>query len=94
MKYHYIAVTVMQDRNENFLTGRTSPEANPGYYSYVVKCSENDNIIAKLNYIGGLQTANIFTTKKRAEEVASYWNERYKANGKYLFDIAVKEVPA
>lgn len=46
----------------------------------------NDNLLPKLDRIGGLIHANICPTKKRAEEVAEFWNASYKANGTYFFD--------
>ena len=94
MKYTYIAVTVKQDRNERIFTGRTNPEENPGFYSYVIKCSENENIVSKLGAIGGLQYANIFQAKKRAAEVVTLWNECHKLNGQYLFDTEWEEARA
>lgn len=39
-----------------------------------------------LDHIGGLVSANIFPTKKRAREVADYWNRRFMENGTYFFD--------
>ena len=86
MKHFYFAVTVEQDRNESVLTERTGPEYKPGYYSYIVKCSENDNIKAKLEIVGGLLHANICPTKKAAETLVNHWNACHKANGTYLFD--------
>lgn len=86
MKYAYIAVTVKQDRNANAFESPTSKNPNFGYYSYVVKCSEEENIVFKLNCIGGLQCANIFQSKKRAAEVVEHWNACHKINGQYLFD--------
>ena len=86
MKYFYLAVTIEQDRNENIFTERTNPENNPGYYAYVLKCSESDNIKSVLERIGGLLHANITPTKKQAAEIVTYWNACYKANGTYLFD--------
>ncbi|MBE6547840.1 MAG: hypothetical protein E7667_03035 [Ruminococcaceae bacterium] len=86
MKHFYFAVTVEQDINESILTERTNPEYKPGYYSYIVKCSESDNIKAKFESIGGLKSANLCPTKKRAEFLVNHWNACYKANGTYLFD--------
>ena len=86
MKYFYIAVTIEQDRNENIFKERTNPEYNAGYYSYVIKCTERENIKSTLDAIGGLLHANIYPTKKRAAEVVECWNATYKANKKYLFD--------
>ena len=84
--YFYIAVTVKQDRNANIFVPNPTAEPNPGYYAYVVKCSESDNLKSKLDSIGGLLYANIYHTKKRAAEVVNHWNAAYKANGEYLFN--------
>ena len=86
MKRFYITVTVMQDRNESIFTGRLSEEYNPGFYAYVISCTSSDNLQYRLNTIGGLQSANIFPTRKEAKAVAECWNDAYKANGRYLFD--------
>lgn len=86
MANFYIAVTVKQDRNETTFTERTNPEYNPGYYAFVVRCSENDNLLHKLDCIGGLVHANICPTKKRAAEVVQHWNDCYRKNGTYFFD--------
>ena len=85
-KYYYLAVTVKQDRNESIFTNEPPKEPNPGFYSYVIKCTESDNLKSKLDAIGGLQAVNICPTKKRAAELVEYWNKGFKANGTYLFD--------
>ena len=85
MKRFYIAVTIEQDRNERTFSERIAPEYNPGYCAFVVPVSEQDNLKSVLDSIGGIQHANIFPTKKAAEEVARYWNDGYKANGTYFF---------
>lgn len=87
MANFYIVVTVKQDRNESIFEERKTAEYNPGYYAYVVKCSESDNLKSVLARIGGLIHANIYSTKKKASEVVSLWNDGYKANGTYLFDV-------
>lgn len=92
MANFYIVVAVKQDRNETTFTERTNPEYNPGYYAFVVRCSENDNLLHKLDCIGGLIHANICPTKKRAEEVAEFWNNSYKANGTYFFSVKGESV--
>lgn len=92
MANFYIAVAVKQDRNETTFTERTNPEYNPGYCAFVVRCSENDNLLHKLGCIGGLIHANICPTKKRAEEVAEFWNNSYKANGTYFFSVKGESV--
>ena len=86
MKNFYIAVTVQQDRNETIFTKRINSEPNIGYYAYVVKCSEQDNIKSILGMIGGLLYANIYPTKKKASEIPASWNDGYKANGTYFFN--------
>ena len=47
---------------------------------------ECDTLASVLDHIGGLVSANIFPTKKRAREVADYWNRRFMENGTYFFD--------
>ena len=86
MKHFYIAVSVEQDRNETTFTDRKSPEYNPGNYAYIVICTANDNLKAVLERIGGLTHANIYPTKKQAEDIVNHWNACYQANGSYLFD--------
>lgn len=86
MKYFYIAITIKQDRNENIFTGRTPPEYSPGYYSYIIKCTQSENIKCTLEKIGGLISANIYPTKKQAADTVARWNSAYKANNEYLFD--------
>lgn len=86
MAYFYIAVQVRQDRNERVFTPRPSPECDPGYYADVIRCAESDNLASVLDHIGGLVSANICPTKKRAREVADYWNRRFMKNGTYFFD--------
>ena len=92
MANFYIAVSVKQDRNETTFAERKNPEYNPGYYAFVIHCSENDNLLHKLDCIGGLIHANICPTKKRAEEVAEFWNSSYKANGTYFFSVKGESV--
>ena len=86
MKYFYIVVTVQQDRNENIFTPRETDEINPGFYAYLIKCTESDNLKSVLERVGGLLHANIYPTKKKAAAVVEAWNSSYKANGTYLFD--------
>ena len=51
MANFYIAVSVKQDRNETTFTERKNPEYNPGYYAFVIRCSENDNLLHSLDCI-------------------------------------------
>ncbi len=86
MKHYYLAVTVKGDKNESIFTEEPAKEPNPGYYAYVVKCSESDNLKCVLERIGGLLHANIAPSKKAACEWVTEWNNAYRANGTYLFD--------
>ena len=70
MKRNFIAITV---------------EENQRFYAYVIPVSSNDNLLSKLE-LKGILHANIYETKKRAEEVVKSWNEAYFKNGTYLFD--------
>lgn len=70
MKYFYFAVQIKE---------------NEKYYAYVIKTSEYENLVS-LFKIKGIVSANIFETKKHADEVVNAWNNGYKTNGKYLFD--------
>lgn len=81
----YMAVTVRQDRNESIFEGKKG-EYNPGYYSYIIPVNESLNIKSSLDAVGGLVSANIYPTRKRAAEVVNAWNDGYKAAGLYLFD--------
>lgn len=86
MKKFYIAVTVRQNKNDMILQDQTTPEYKPGYYAYIIPCTEQDNIKTRLENVGGLLHANIYATKKRAAEIVNAWNATYKANGMFLFD--------
>lgn len=70
MKYFYIVVTVYE---------------NEKYYSYAIKVSENDNLLAKLK-IKGIINANICHTKKEAYNLVERWRDIYKKAGTYMFD--------
>lgn len=83
--YIYLAYTAEQDKNETIFAERKTPEYCPGYYADVLRVSSDNNILSALGAIGGLKSANAFTSRKQAEEVAEFWNECYKRNGTYLF---------
>jgi hypothetical protein len=86
MKIFYIALTVKQNKNYTVFTDQESTAYNPGYYAYIIKCTESDNLCSVLGRVGGLLHANICPTKKRAAEIVTTWNNNYKENGTYLFD--------
>lgn len=71
MKNFYIAVQIKEDDK---------------YYAYIVKASNNDNILSKLE-IKNIITANICQSKKEAESWVKCWNDSYKANNRYMFDL-------
>lgn len=83
--YIYVAYTAEQDKNETVFVNHKLPEYRPGYYAAVIRVSSDDNILTTLSAVGGLKSANAYTSKKRAEEVAELWNECYKRNGTYLY---------
>lgn len=70
MKYFYIAVQIKE--NEKF-------------YAFVQKVHTGYNLTT-LSNIPNIASANILPTKKRAYEVADYWNACFKRNGTYLFN--------
>lgn len=84
-EHFYIAYTAQQDRNRAAFTERTNPDPNPGYYAGVLRVGSNENLCSLLASIGGLKFANIYPTKKKAAEIAQFWNDGYKANGTYFF---------
>ena len=69
---------------KNFYVAMQITENNKNY-AYVIKVSENDNLLSKLK-IPNIKATNIFPTKKRAYDVAEHWNACFKANGTYYFD--------
>lgn len=84
MANFYIAVSVIGNRNAIFAP-EEHKEARPGYYAYVLKVNEGDNIKARLASIGGLITANVYPSRKKCVEVVTAWNDGYKASGEYLY---------
>ncbi len=69
MKYFHIAVTIKEGEK---------------FYSYGIKVSESDNLLSKLK-IDNIIWANIYHTKKRAEEVVKMWNDAFTKNGTSLY---------
>lgn len=69
MKYFHIAVTIKEDEK---------------LYSYCIKVAESDNLLSKLK-IKNIIWANIYHTKKRAEEVVNMWNDGFIKNGTSLY---------
>ena len=60
-------------------------EDNGKICAFVIKASINDNLKYLFNGYKNLISINACPTEKRAEELANFWNECYKANGTYMF---------
>ena len=60
-------------------------EENGKTFAYVVEISSSENIFHSLARIKNADFGNIFTTRKRAAEVAAFWNDCADRNGVYLF---------
>lgn len=71
MKNYYFAVTVTED-------GKNC--------AYVIKASESENLLCVFQRVKNATAINLFPTKKKAAEIADYWNECFKNNGTYIFD--------
>ena len=56
------------------------------YLSFVLCVRNSDNLLSALN-IKDIQNANICSSKKLAYELSDYWNECYKINGTYLYQV-------
>lgn len=56
---------------------------NKKYYAYIIPVTSMDNILCKTPH--RCIHANIYRTKKRAEEIVRSWNEAYWTNGTYMF---------
>jgi hypothetical protein len=57
---------------------------NEKRYAYVIKTTDNNNLLSVLN-VKGIITANIWS-KTDAYKAVEYWNEQFKKNGTYMFD--------
>lgn len=57
------------------------------YCAFTISADESDNLLHVFNTYGRLSHINAFPTKKRAEEVAAYWNDCYKKNGTYALEV-------
>lgn len=63
-----------------------SVSENGKNYAYALRFGANSNLVSVLSRIANLVSANVCDTWTAAKEIASEWNEAYKANGAYLFD--------
>lgn len=64
-----------------------SVSENGKMYAWAFKVAACQNLVDVLASIKNLVTANVCDTMKAAKETASAWNEAYKRNGSYLFDV-------
>ena len=62
-----------------------SAQLDGKYWAGTMTVSSNDNIMNISQRIAGMQTANLCTTRKAAEELADYWNECFKRNGTSIY---------
>lgn len=56
-------------------------------FSYCMQIHGSCNLVGQFD---GLKTVNACATRKEAEEVAGFWNECAKKNGKYMYDENVR----
>lgn len=56
---------------------------NEKNYAYVVKTTDNNNLLSVLD-IKGITSANIWN-KTEAYKTVDFWNENFKKNGTYLY---------
>jgi hypothetical protein len=55
-------------------------------FAYVVEISSSENIFHSLARIKNADFGSIFTTRKKAAEVAAFWNDCAARNGVYKFE--------
>lgn len=69
---------------KNFYIAGTRKTNLGKYYAVVLKVGDCENIVSRLE-AERLLYAHICPTKRKAEELADFWNESYKKNGSYAF---------
>lgn len=82
MKRFYYAVTVNYTGDRHYYEP-SEDLTKEKYCSFVVSATEADNLLFSFYKWGKVMHVNAFATKKRAEEVAAFWNDCYKNNGTY-----------
>ena len=75
MKYMYVAASSHEDGKN---------------YAHIIKASESDNLLAILKKYKNLKACNICSSKWKAEDTVSMWNESYKTNGTFGFIVLQK----
>lgn len=71
MKNTYISVTI---------------EKSGKRCAFAIAVSPSDNLLHALD-IAGISAANICQSKREAQEIAQAWNDSYRANGSYLWEV-------
>lgn len=82
MKHFYIVADCDYTGNRNYYRPGENQDAQK-YCAFVITATQGDNLMRRLGVIGGLRSATLCETKKAAEAVAFFRNERYKADGTY-----------
>lgn len=59
-------------------------EENGKYCAIVVQATDSDNLYSKLK-IKNAVSANLYPTKKQAEEIVRMWNDDFMQNGTYMY---------
>ena len=54
------------------------------HYASVIRTAEYRNLLVDID-VKNIVSADICPSKKKAEELAEFWNECYRKNGTYLF---------
>ena len=54
-------------------------------YAFVEVFKAGENLVRKLDIIGGLVSATICETRKQADDLVSDWNRAFRENGIYAF---------
>lgn len=74
---------MMTKKNKTWLA--VTVTENGKNYAYAVSAFGSDNLCSVLGRISGLECAHICTSKKNASDLATFWNDCFKANGSYMF---------
>ena len=62
-----------------------SSSENGRHYAHVIAISDQNNFLALLKHFKNLKVCIPCATKKRADEITSFWNDSYKKNGTFEF---------
>lgn len=82
MKHFYYVVSVDYTGDKHYYKPGEDLN-NQKFYSFVESATECDNLLSRFNMWGRVLTVNAFETKKRADEIAAFWNDCYRKNGTF-----------